>query len=435
MKRKKALILTYYWPPSGGPGVQRWLKFSKYLRDFGWEPVVYTAENPEAPAVDRSLEKDIPENLTVIRRKIREPYSLYKLLTRQEKGMKVSTALLNETRKPGKTELFARWVRGNFFIPDARKFWIRPSVRYLAKWIAENPVDVVISTGPPHSMHMIGRGLQKRTGLPWIADFRDPWTTAYYYHAFLVSRRAEKKHRQMEAEVVTGADRVIAVSTTWKQEFEHRYARPVDLLTNGFDEEDFAVSTPAPDPYFSLSQIGTMMPDRNLPALWQALSGLINSDADFAMDFRLMLIGTVDASVKEALEAYGLTDHVIHTGYLPHNEVITRLKSSHVLLDVLKQTPNTKGILSGKIFEYLAAKRPVLLIGSTGSDAAELIRETGAGYSVNFDDAEGIQKIISRLYASYKNNTLKCESRSVNEYSRKNITQKLSRMLDEVLNP
>ncbi|MBE9481851.1 MAG: glycosyl transferase family 1, partial [Bacteroidetes bacterium] len=173
---KKVLIITYYWPPSGGAGVQRWLKFVKYLREFGWEPIVYTPENPEAPDIDNSLEKDIPDNLTVIKRKIWEPYTAYKKFIGQEKEQKINAGFLSENKKPKLSENISVWIRGNFFIPDARKFWIKPSVKFLTNYLKNNPVDAMISSGPPHSMHMIALGLKQRLGIPWLADFRDPWT-------------------------------------------------------------------------------------------------------------------------------------------------------------------------------------------------------------------------------------------------------------------
>ncbi len=163
---KRVLILTYYWPPSGGAGVQRWLKFVKYLREFGWEPIVYTAENPEAPADDDSLEKDIPQNLTILKTPIWEPYDLYKKFTGQASNDRVNAGFLHEKEKPAWSEKLSVWIRGNFFIPDARRFWIKPSIRFLQRYLKTCPVDAIVSTGPPHTMHMIGMGLKKIPDCP-----------------------------------------------------------------------------------------------------------------------------------------------------------------------------------------------------------------------------------------------------------------------------
>lgn len=430
---KKVLIITYYWPPSGGPGVQRWLKFSKYLREFGWEPVIYTAENPEAPEIDHSLEKDIPENLEVVRQKIWEPYHLYKLFIGQSRKSRINQAFLSETGKPKITELISRWIRGNFFIPDARKFWIKPSIKFLIQWQIENKADALVSTGPPHSMHLIALGLKKSTGIPWLADFRDPWTNIDYYDDLLPGTRADRKHHKLEAEVVTGADRVVTVSPTWKEEFERTHNRPVVLITNGYDEDDFHGVNPEPDPYFSISHIGTLMPSRNPGALWQAISELIKENEDFARDFRLVLVGRIDISVTAALRQYGIEDNVIKTGYLPHNEVIKRQKSTRVLLDILKHARNTKGLYAGKIFEYIAAKRPILLIGPVDSDAAKLIKSLKSGYTVDFDNLRGIKKVIRELYLDYRKNSLHVAgSDTVDQFSRKHLTGQLGGVLDEM---
>jgi len=220
---KKALIITYYWPPGGGAGVQRWLKFVKYLREFGWEPVIYTPENGEMPVIDSSLEKDVPDGVTVIRRPIWEPYSLYKKFVGAGKDEKINTGFLTEKKRPGLAEKLSVWMRGNLFIPDARKYWIKPSVKFLRSYLKKNPVDVIISTGPPHSMHMIALPLSRELNVPWVADFRDPWTNIDYYKDLKLTKSADRKHHQMEKEVVTGATGIVVVGQRMKEEFESEY--------------------------------------------------------------------------------------------------------------------------------------------------------------------------------------------------------------------
>ena len=189
---KRVLIITYYWPPSGGSGVQRWLKMSKYLPEYGWQPVIYTTENAEYPIVDPSLEKDVSPEAEVIRRPITEPYTFYKkfLGIKQEETVKVGFTQEEKKKKSWKSGL-SMWIRGNLFIPDARRWWVKPSVKYLKKYLQEHPVDAIISTGPPHSMHLIAMKLKEATGLPWIADFRDPWTEIDYYQDLHLTRRSD----------------------------------------------------------------------------------------------------------------------------------------------------------------------------------------------------------------------------------------------------
>ena len=233
---KRLLIITYYWPPTGGSGVQRWVKFSKYLPEYGWQPVVYTPENPEQLARDESLLADIPACAEIIKTRILEPYSIYRRLT----GGKGEVNPVNAQKKNWRQRL-SLWVRGNCFVPDPRIGWVRPSVRFLKKYQAEHPVDAVVTTGPPHSVHLIGRGLKRALGLHWIADFRDPWTEMFYYKHLGLGPAADRRHHRLEQSVLDEADTVISVSPPVAADFRAKTKTPVVLITNGFDEEDFAV--------------------------------------------------------------------------------------------------------------------------------------------------------------------------------------------------
>ena len=186
---KKVLIITYYWPPSGGAGVQRWLKFAKYLSDFGWEPIIYTVENGEYPVLDYDLLDEVPKGITVLKTPIWEPYSIYKKFTGRKKEDKINSGFLSEKKNPKLLEKLSIWIRGNLFIPDARKFWIKPSVNFLTNYLIDNPVDIVVSSGPPHSSHIIALKLKEKNKLPWLADFRDPWTNIYYYKELLLNKK------------------------------------------------------------------------------------------------------------------------------------------------------------------------------------------------------------------------------------------------------
>ena len=239
---KKVLIITYYWPPSGGAGVQRWLKFVKYMRQFGWEPVVYTAENPEIPVVDTSLEKEIPEGITVLKIPIWEPYSIYKKFIGRKKEDKINASFLSETKKAGLTEKISVWIRGNFFIPDARRFWIKPSIKFLETYLSENKIDYVISSGPPHSMHLIALGLKRKFPLlKWLADFRDPWTNIDFYEKLMLTPMADKKHHRLELSVIKSADCVLSIGSSMSEEFKEMYKASgginfskFKVITNGF---------------------------------------------------------------------------------------------------------------------------------------------------------------------------------------------------------
>ncbi len=428
---KNLLVITYYWPPSGGAGVQRWLKFVKYLRLYGWEPVIYTPENPEYPALDESLAKEVPKDLTIIRTRIIEPYSAYKRFIGRNKEEAISAGFLTEKKKPGATEKIAVWIRGNLFIPDARKFWIRPSVRFLSSWLQDHPVDAMASTGPPHSCHLIALGLKRKLGIPWVADFRDPWTDIDFYRDLKLTSFADKKHRRLEKEVLTAADEVIMISKTQAARFRDILDRNYQVITNGYDEEDYRVTgTVALDTGFSLAHIGSLVPARNPHKLWEALAQLTTEIPSLKDDLEIKLVGKVDYSVIDAIHKYGLQSNLNKIDYLSHAEVVKVQFRSQVLLLLINDTPNAMGILTGKFFEYLAASRPILCIGPPEGDAAAILRQTGAGYTIDYQDIEAMKQRIRELYERFRSGDLQINSRDILPYSRRELTRKLAEVLD-----
>jgi glycosyltransferase involved in cell wall biosynthesis len=429
---RKVLIITYYWPPSGGAGVQRWLKFVKYLRNFGWEPVVYTPENPEYPAIDNSLLKDIPQGIEIIRTPIWEPYSFYKKLVGAKKNERINAGFLSEKKRPGLAERFSIWLRGNFFIPDARKFWIRPSVKFLAKYLKQHPVDAIVSTGPPHSMHMIALGVKKRTGLPWLADFRDPWTNIDFYHELMLSSWADRKHHRQELSVLKNADEVVVISKSMKTDYLKLLNRDYSVITNGYDQDDVGKVEAVIDERFSIAHIGTMVKTRNPLLLWEVLSEEITRNADFANDLEIKLVGSVDYSVTESIEAAGLGNYVNKISYVPHNEVIKIQQQSQVLLLLINDTPNAKVILPGKFFEYMAARRPILCVGPRDGDAAEVILETNAGYVSEKDDKESIRKAINELYSRFRTGKNIVDSKGIGRFSRESLAGRMAERLSVI---
>jgi len=424
---KRVLIITYYWPPGGGAGVQRWLKFSKYLPENGWQPVIYTPENPEVPALDASLEKDIPEECEVIRTSIKEPYSFYKRFTGRGKDEKVNAGFLDEGRKPGLKDKIAVWIRGNFFIPDARRFWIRPSVKFLEKYLKENPVDVIVSTGPPHSMHLIALGLKQKLDIPWIADFRDPWTGIDFYNQLMLTRYADRKHHRLERTVLQKADRVVAVGWESARQLKALGGRDVDVITNGFDEDDIGIPDNGEKKHndkFVIRHIGAINRDRNHENFWRAVKKL-KDDNPFDKRVVIELIGKSDASVRESVKRYELEDTVRFISYVPHSETGRMLQTADLLYLPINNTPNAKAILTGKIFEYIASGTPVLGIGPKDGDAAKVLNDCGAGVMVGFGEEVEIGLFASDLQRSYDNS-------DVNFYSRKFLTHQIVEVLNTI---
>ena len=297
---KRVLVITYYWPPSGGSGVQRWVKFAKYLPLEGWQPVIYTPENPEYTAIDHTLEAEIPHEAEIVRRPITEPYDIYRKLM----GKGASTDMKTLTAGASKGEVteissgkktfkqrLSLWIRGNLFVPDPRVGWVRPSVRFLKQYLAEHPVDVIVTTGPPHSMHLIGQRLHQELGIPWIPDFRDPWTRMYYLKHLPMTRRTWRRLRAMEQSVLDECSTVLAVTPLVQEEFQAQTKTPVAMITNGYDGGDFDQPV-EPDGLFNVVHTGLFAADGNPLNLWKALGVKAWADADFKKALRLRLVGS-----------------------------------------------------------------------------------------------------------------------------------------------
>ena len=416
--------------------MQRWLKFVKYFRQFGWEPVVFTPKNPEIPVVDESLLAEVPVGVEIITNKIWEPYSFYKQFTGKKKEEKIQTAFLSEKKsKQGLLERFSVWVRGNLFIPDARRFWIKPSVNLLTSFIKENKIDAIVTTGPPHSAHLIGLGLKTNTGIPWLADFRDPWTNIDYYQDLKLGKKADRKHHQLERVVLTKADEIVVISPGMAKEFSAIVARDYSIIPNGFDAGDLPLEAnrKVVEKKFSLAHIGSLTKTRNPNNLWEALKQLLDEDVEFAADLEIRNIGKIDFSAMESVKKYGLDAYVKITDYLPHNEVVQAQQSASLLLLLINNTPNAKLILTGKIFEYLASGRPIICIGPVDGDAAAVIRESGCGSVHAFDEVKSLKTAVKRYYGLFKKGELLCDCKNVAQFDRKNLTEKMATILDSIV--
>ncbi len=429
---KRVLIITYYWPPSGGAGVQRWLKFTKYLRNFGWEPVIYSPSNPDYPVLDATLAADIPIGLEQITYPIWEPYQFYKQFTGKKKTDKVHPGLLSDKKTSDWLEQFAVWIRGNLFIPDARKFWIKPSIRFLIKYLIDNKVDVIVSTGPPHSLHLIAMGIKKRFNIPWLADFRDPWTDIDFYNDLKISAFADRKHKKLELQTIKNCNEMVVVSREMKENYEKMGGNNVHLITNGFDPEDITSEMVILDSKFSIAHVGSLSPNRNPKVLWEALAGLCTEIPNFRNDLEIKLAGNIDQSVLNDLDRLHLTSQLNRIAYVPHDQVGVLLKQSAVLLLAINNSPNAKGILTGKFFEYLAAGRPILAIGPADGDLAQILEDSGAGAISGYHDLEGLKVIIRQMYEKYLNNELTVNPKGIEKYSRKSLTAELAQILNNI---
>lgn len=423
---KKVLIITYYWPPAGGPGVQRWLKFIKYLPEFGIDPIVYIPENPTYPLVDTNLLTDIPKEVTILKNKIIEPYAWASVFSKNS-TKKISSGIIPAQKKQSFVQKIMLWVRGNLFIPDARVLWVNPSISYLSKYIQENDIDTIITTGPPHSLHLIGLGLKQKMDIKWIADFRDPWTTIGYHKALKLTKKSAQKHKDLERKVMNLADELIVTSPTTKKEFEAITSKPIHVITNGYDVE--RVAKQPLDEKFTLAHIGSFLSDRNPQILWQVLRELVEENLDFATDFQLKLIGATSQEVLSSINEFGLNEYVNNLGYVSHQEAVEHQRKSQVLLLIEIDSDETKSIIPGKVFEYIVSERPIVAIGPKDSDFAEIITGTNTGNFFTYDEKENLKATLQKHYMAYRRKELKAFGVGLQQYARKNLTEKLSKLL------
>ena len=423
---KKILIITYYWPPSGGPGVQRWLKFVKYLPEFGWKPTVFIPENPSYPIVDESLSKEVSKDLEIIKTKIWEPYQIAEFFGKDNKKFKAGQFDVGNNQS-WKSKL-SIWVRGNFFIPDARVFWVKPSVKYLKKYVKENHFEAFVTTGPPHSMHLIGLELKKEfPNLKWIADFRDPWTEISYYKHLKLTKSSDQKHRKLEAQVFKNADITLATSYSDAENFRKKGANAF-CITNGFDGNEVKVKVE--NEKFTLSYIGVLEQLRNPEILWQVLNELIDENADFKTHFELKFVGRIDEKILDKIENSYLKSSVNNIGYVSHSVANEMMENSDLLLLTNFPEETSKGIIPGKIFEYLATGKSILSFGPKESDVKKILAETNAGRHFSYDDIKEVKQFILERFQEWKSGNLSSQTKNIDQFSRRNLTKTLSELLE-----
>ena len=438
MIMKRVLIITYYWPPTGGSGVQRWVKFAKYLPSEGWQPVIYTPENPEQLAVDHSLEAEIPSEAEIVKTHITEPYELYKKFLRRS-GHSKDAVEVNPVNAQNKSfaQKAAMWVRGNFFRPDPRCMWIGPSVRFLKKYLEEHPVDLIVSTGPPQSMHLIGLRLSRETGLPWIADFRDPWTKIFYFKHLSMTKATERWHHKMERKVLDEATAVVAVSPLVQKEFKEMTQTPVELITNGFDECDFPEgmsrnAAGGPERDFTITHTGLFASDGNPEALWDILAEICKDDPDFRKSLKIKLIGKTDRQITGSIENAGLKENLVDMGYQPHNVAVEEQREASVLILPLRKEPEYKAVLPGKLFEYIASGRPILGIGQPDGAMAMILKDTNTGVTMDWNDRENLKEFILDCWKKHQDGKLTAEGADISCFTRRNLARRMAELFDKI---
>lgn len=433
MPKKRILLFTYYWPPSAGPGVQRWLKFCKFLSQMGFEITVITPEKPSASNFDSSLENEIPKEIRVIKTKSFEPFEIYKVLKGNKRKDNIGVGGIGLFDNPSFKQRSFNYIRANFFIPDARKGWNRYAFKVARKLLKTEKFDAIITTGPPQSTHLIGYQLKKKFSIPWLADFRDPWVNVYYNKLFPRTKATIIKDQNLEDLVLSNADSTLVVSPGLRSEFLAR-ANDIEVIYNGFDAEDLPQASTIKNKKFTLSYIGNFKPNQNCEMLWEALSNLAKRREE--IQFKLNLVGNVDPLIKNSIAEFGLEEFVHFEAYKPHKEATLEMVRADALLFIIPKTEHNNLILTGKLFEYLASGTEFLSIGPPQGNAAEIIGNTNRGEMFTYDNEKAIEERLLSLYENWEksNENQKLSREKVNQYSRQGMTELLVKTINKHIN-
>jgi len=425
---KKVLIITYYWPPSGGPGVQRALKFAKYLPSFGWQPIILTVRQGEFPQLDETLVYEIPMQCRVYRSSNLEPFLLYKKLTGRKKDDPLPTYILNTGKNENWIERILKWIRLNIFIPDAKIGWIPFAVSAGLRIIKKEKIDLIFSTSPPHTVQIIAKNIARLSGLKWIADFRDPWMEIVYYQNLKRNPVSVYIDHHLEKSVLNQASVITAISPGLVNTLQHKVNRDeFRCIFNGFDPDDFMNIKVASNEIFTIAYSGFLSEDRIpyplLPALQKFKQG--------QTDFRLKLIGTICEAFLKLLQEYDLMDKVELINYLPHKQLLQVLANSDALLLVIDKVQDNQGFITGKIFDYLGCKKPIFGIGPVEGDAARILSETGSGLMLDYEDHRGVYDTLVSYYREWEKGITQFLFR-IDPYSREHLTGELVALMDQL---
>ncbi|MCB9208112.1 MAG: glycosyltransferase family 4 protein [Ignavibacteriales bacterium] len=435
---KKVLIVTYFWPPAGGPGVQRVLKFVKYLPNFGWQPIILTVANGEYAAVDPTLEKNIPKNIRVYKTKYIEPFSFYKKFLGIKNEQNIPTAVLAENTTNRKQKV-ANWIRLNIFIPDAKIGWKYFAVKEGLKIIKSERPNLIYSSSPPPTVHLIAKSLSQKTKLQWIADFRDPWTDIHYYENQKRLEISKNLDLKLEKNVLQEADKITCIS---QLDIEEDFGKKTDIgkcinIPNGYDEEDFYdLNTNRTNKnIFTLLHLGAVNSERNPIGLFEALKNLKQNKFIDSSVFQFVFVGKVENVIKETITEFEIEDLISFIDYLPHQQALKYLEEAAMLILLITNSEKNRRILPGKTFEYLRAQKFVLGLGPTDGEVSRIINKVQSGEVVNYADKVKIEKIIKQQFNSWHRDLLDYISSKevIAQYNRENLTKKLANIFDELI--
>lgn len=438
---KKVLIVTYYWPPSGGAGVQRFLKFTKYLPEFGVTPYVLTCSTPTYPILDRSLHDEVSSDINIFKARSLEPFSLYGHLTGTTPEKSANPTIALGSRDLSFPQRISRWIRANLFIPDARAGWVPFARKKALQIVRTHHIDTIITTGPPHSTHFIGSNIKRKTGITWIADFRDPWTDIHYNQVLPRTALTRAIDRRLETRILQQADCITVTAPGTASNLSSHVARKYHVLTNGYDPDDFSADLtnmfspdtpeqPADPSVLTVRHIGSIT-ETSVPVnLFKALSGMRN------MPVRLEFTGSTHPAVEQFVHEYKLNNLVATYPYVPHKKAVQFMKGADVNVVVVHRSTDSRILIPGKLYDYLNAGKPIMVIGPTDGDAAEIVNQCKIGKAFGYDDVDGPADWL-RTLLEHKLNTgsdytpFQPDLQAIKQYSRHNISRQFAAIIHQ----
>jgi glycosyltransferase involved in cell wall biosynthesis len=424
---RKVLIITYYWPPAGGPGVQRIIKYAKYLPDFGWQPVILTVEHPTSPARDESLLANIPNDALIYKTNTLEPFNFYRLLTGRRKGENLPKDIIVKRPNEKLSEKISRLIRANLFIPDARVGWIPSLVKQGMKIIREEKPDIIFSTSPPHSLQLGAKKLAKKSKLPWIADFRDPWIEAYWESDIERFKLIQQLNRKFEKDVLESADMVTTVSEGFVDLFSKKAKNNYDVLYHGFD---FLNQKARTTDKFTLVYLGNMSKYQSPTPVLQALQ---KSSKEMKKTTEFVIVGKVFDGFDELMKKFRDIKIITHD-YMPYNKAMEFSRQASILLLINPVPKYGAQLIPVKMYDYIALRKPILAIGSKGGRLEELINETGSGKLFEKNDDQQIYKFIKFEFSNWQKNgnRLLKDDKILDKYRAKNNVKKLAKLFEKI---
>lgn len=427
---KKILFVVYNFPPAAGAATQRVLKFLKYLNLFGHKTYVLTVDNVDYPDLDFTLMEKVPSETKVIRTKYWTPFGIYRKITGRKSNEKIPVAFIKDNHK-SLAERVSVFLRLNVFLPDAKIGWLPYAVEAGKKLINDEKIDLVISSGPPHTTHLIAKSLKRKTNVKWIADFRDPWTDIDYYSGMKRTKLAEWIDAKLERSVLKSADFVIAASEGYlniikSKGVENNY----EVITNGFDPDDFKNIELKQLNKFTITYTGNMPSTRNPENLWNAIEELVNENQTFAQNFEFHFAGVMDDEIRPKIKQMKFYSHFVDHGYLSHDKVLDLTFNSHLLIMIVNRVATSKEILPGKMFEYIASGNFIMVIGPENGVSAKLVQYVNQGEAIDYGNKHRMKQLIFELFEKWRHNKLqKFDSPSKNEFTREMITRKLEQII------